>query len=284
MRLFDTSTDDLSTIHDALSERFAAADDPQTEAAAREIIARVRDSGDAALIEYTRQFDSPKMTAGRLEVTPAEISAARQAAPQEFLDALDIAATGIQEFHQREAGQLQSWMQLSEDGRFLGQVLRPARRVGLYVPGGHAAYPSSVLMAAVPASVAGVQEIIICTPPGPDGEIPQLVAAACHGWADRVFRVGGAQAIAAMAYGTETIPQVDIIVGPGNRYVNAAKRQVYGAVGIDMLAGPSEVCIIADSGANPAYLAADLLAQIEHGADNRGVILTGQRLRRREVL
>jgi len=156
----------------------------------------------------------------------------------------------------------------------MGQRRLPVRRVGVYVPGGKAVYPSTVLMACIPAMVAGVDEIILCTPPDKAGGVNTLVVAAAEPYVDRIFRVGGAQAIAAMAYGTQTVPQVDVIVGPGNSYVNAAKRLVYGDVGIDMLAGPSEVAIVADSGATVAYVAADLLAQTEHGPENRGILLS----------
>jgi histidinol dehydrogenase len=273
MRFFDTSRDDLAAIRAAITEKPSDAEDTATEESVARILARVRNDGDEAVIEFVRRFDAPALTVDRIEVGREELEEARRSIPSDLLDALEYAAANIQEFHRREAGRLQSWMDVSTDGRLLGQIARPVRRAGIYVPGGQAAYPSTVLMSAIPASVAGVEEVVVCTPPGRDGRIPPLVAAACRGWADRVFRVGGPAAIAAMAFGTKTIPKVDVLVGPGSRFVNAAKRQVYGAVAIDMLAGPSEVCIIADEGANTRFAAADLLAQIEHDADNRGVVL-----------
>jgi histidinol dehydrogenase len=274
MRVFDTLHDDPADIRAAITERISEEDNAETEAAVREVLERVQNEGDDAVIDYIRRYDAPLMTISQLEVGRAELEQSRRTVSIELIEALDQAARNIQEFHQREAGQLQSWMHLAQDGRFLGQMLRPVKRVGIYVPGGQAAYPSTVLMAAIPAAVAGVEEVILCTPPGRNGQIPPLVAAACQGWADRVFRIGGPAAIAAMAFGTGSVPRVDVIVGPGSRMVNAAKRQAYGLVGLDMLAGPSEICIIADGGANPRFVAADLLAQIEHDADNRGVVLT----------
>jgi len=290
MRQFDTSHDDSLEIRAAITERASEAEEAETESAVREILARVHSEGDAALIEYVRRFDAPALAIEQLEVGRAELESARRSVQIDTLEALDNAAQNIQDFHRRESGRMQSWIDVTDDGRLLGQIVRPVSKVGIYVPGGQASYPSTVLMAAIPAAVAGVEEVIICTPPGRNGQIPPLVAAACHGWADRVFRIGGPAAIGAMAYGTETVPQVDIIVGPGSRFVNTAKRQVFGSVGIDMLAGPSEVCIIADAGANPRYVAADLLAQIEHDTDNRGVVLTdsasmsGQILREAELM
>lgn len=275
MRLYDTSRDDLKTIHAALGETSGSVDHSEIDLTVGEILKRVRAEGDAAVLEYTRRFDWQAVTLESLEVSREELEQARRSVSAASLDALEQAALNIQEFHQREYGQMQSWMHFSQNGSgpMLGQIVRPVRSAGVYVPGGHAAYPSTVLMAAVPARVAGVDEVVICTPPDRHGHIPPLVAAAAYGWADRVFRIGGAQAIPAMAYGTKTIPQVDVVVGPGNRFVNAAKRLVYGTVGIDMLAGPSEVCVIADKGANPRFAAADMLAQTEHGPDNRGILL-----------
>ena len=193
---------------------------------------------------------------------------------------LDRSMTNIAEFHQAEMGHLQSWMHPSSHGpaKIVGQVLQPMHRAGFYIPGGKATYPSTVLMTIVPALTAGVREIVVCTPADQKGDISPLLRAAIHEVVDhyvvncQVFKIGGAQAIGAMAYGTETVPKCDVIVGPGNAYVNAAKKLVYGEVGIDMLAGPSEVAIVADEYANPALVAADLLAQTEHGHDNKGVL------------
>ncbi len=269
MRQFDTATDSPPTIHAALTARDAQ-QDAQVESAVRAIIDDVRARGDEAVRDYTRRFDWPD--AHGLEVPYADLVGANDHLGMQQTQILLDAAVNIKEFHEAERGHLQSWMHLSGGpGVMLGQALNPVGRVGVYVPGGKAAYPSTVLMATIPARVAGVGEIIVCTPPDAQGHLPPLVSAAAAYHANRVFRIGGAQAIAAMAYGTETVPQCDVIVGPGNAYVNAAKRLVYGQVGIDMLAGPSEIAVIADDGANPAFAAADLLAQTEHGPDNRGV-------------
>lgn len=280
MRTFDTEIDTLDTIHAALTARDHA-HDAEIETAVRAIVADVRARGDESVRDYTQRFDWPQAPMGTAEVDYGDLIAANDHMSLEQTQMLLDAAVNIKEFHEAERGHLQSWMHLPLStphgagrgaGRVLGQVLRPVQRVGVYVPGGKASYPSTVLMAAIPARVAGVEEIIVCTPPGASGQISPLVSSASAYHADRVFKIGGAQAIAALAYGTETVPKVDVIVGPGNAYVNAAKRLVYGDVGIDMLAGPSEVAIVADKDANPALVAADLLAQTEHGADNKGVL------------
>ncbi len=273
MRTFDTQIDTLDTIHAALTERDHA-HDAEVEADVRAILADVRARGDDAVRDYTRRFDWPQAPTGTAEMDYGDLIAANDHLNLEQTQVLLDGAVNIKEFHEAERGHLQSWMHLPAHGagRVLGQVLRPVQRVGVYVPGGKAAYPSTVLMAAIPARVAGVEEIIVCTPPGQDGRIPPLVSSAAAYHTDRVFKIGGAQAIAALAYGTESVPKVDVIVGPGNAYVNMAKRIVYGTVGIDMLAGPSEVAIVADKDANPAFVAADLLAQTEHGLDNKGVL------------
>ena len=273
MRTFDTEIDTPETIHAALTARDHS-HDAEVEADVRAIFAEVRARGDEAVQDYTRQFDWPQVPAGTAEVDYGDLIAANDRMSLEQTQMLLDAAVNIKEFHEAERGHLQSWMHLPAQGagRVLGQVLRPVQRVGVYVPGGKGSYPSTVLMAAIPARVAGVEEIIVCTPPGDDGQLSPLVSSAAAYHADRVFKIGGAQAIAALAYGTETVPKVDVIVGPGNAYVNAAKRIAYGVVGIDMLAGPSEVAIVADKDANPAFVAADLLAQTEHGPDNKGVL------------
>lgn len=271
MRSFDTAIDSLDTIHAALTARNTARE-AEIESVVREILTTVRTRGDAAVLDYTRRFDWPE--AGELEAPRSELVAVRDQVSDEQAAIISGAAENITEFHRAERGHLQSWMHFSRSGpaRMLGQTLNPVQRVGVYVPGGKAAYPSTVLMTTIPARVAGVAEIILCSPPDENGKLPPLVATAAAKHADRVFKVGGAQAIAAMAYGTETIPKCNIIVGPGNAYVNVAKRLIYGEAGIDMLAGPSEIAIVADDGANPAFIAADLLAQTEHGPDNRGVV------------
>ena len=236
---------------------------PEVEAAVSAILAEVRSRRDAALVEYTERFDGVRLEATRLRVAPAEVEAAAAGLAPELREALALAAARIEAFHRRQCRE--SWLLEDEDAGLLGQLVRPLDRVGLYVPGGSAAYPSSVLMNAIPARVAGVRELAICTPPGPGGSVPAAVLAAARlaGVAE-IYRVGGAQAVAALAFGTETIRPVDKIVGPGNLYVATAKRLVFGVVGIDMVAGPSEVLVIADATADPRWVAADLLAQAEH--------------------
>lgn len=245
-------------------------EDPRIEAVARDIIADVRARGDAALLELGRGFDSPALDA--LEVSAAEWDAACAEVDDASRRAVEAAAANIVAFHEKQ--KRASWMDARE-GMVTGQLVRPLERVGLYVPGGQAVYPSSVLMCALPARVAGVPEVVVCSPPGRDGRLHPLVlfAARVAGVA-RVFKCGGAGAIAAMAYGTQTVPAVDKIAGPGNAYVTAAKRLLWGVVDIDMLAGPSEVCVVADAGANPAFAAADMLTQAEHDADTAAYLVT----------
>lgn len=234
------------------------------------IIADVRQEGDAALRRYTRLLDGAELN--RLEVAPEEIAAATAEVPSDVLEALRFARDRIDAFHRRQLRS--SWMHFDEDGA-LGQIIRPLERVGIYTPGGRAPYPSSLLMSAVPARVAGVEEIIVCAPPERDGRIsPLILAAADIAGVDRVFKVGGAQAIAAMAYGTESVPRVDKILGPGNIFVVLAKRRVYGEVDIDQLPGPTETLLIADESADPALCAADLLAQAEHDPLASPILLT----------
>jgi histidinol dehydrogenase len=279
MRQFDTARDAPDTIHAALTARDTARD-AQVEATVRAILDDVKARGDAAVLDYTRRFDWPEATIEGLEVS----AEAREAIAEEvgktgesISDLLNMAALNVSDYHWDEKGRYTSWFNTSADGNMLGQMVQPVQRAGIYVPGGKAAYPSTVLMAVTPAVAAGVQEIIICTPPNQEGNVnPALLEAAEWVLPDngRVFKIGSAWAIAAMAYGTETVPKCDVIVGPGNAYVNTAKKLVYGEVGIDMLAGPSEVAIVADEGANPAFVAADLLAQTEHGHDNRGVVFS----------
>ncbi len=243
---------------------------------ARRIVEAVRRRGDRALIELTRRFDGVTLTPSRLRVSAAEIAAAQSAVPAAALRALRLAARRIAAFHRRQ--RTRSWSYRDAAGLRMGQQITPLQRVGLYVPGGHAAYPSSVLMNAIPARVAGVHEVIMVSPAGPRGFNPAVLAAAAIAGVDTVYRVGGAQAVAALAYGTKSIPAVDKIVGPGNAWVQAAKKFVYGTVDIDSIAGPSEVLVIADRSANAEYVAADLLAQAEHGSgDECAVLLTPSR-------
>lgn len=241
----------------------------EREASVRGIIAYVRKHGDKALIEYTEKFDHAKLT--ELEVDNERISRACCEVDAVLLDSLKMTANRVAAFHQAQMKAVQTKVKLPG----LSQVVRPLDRVGVYVPGGTASYPSTVLMTAIPARVAGVKEVILVTPPRPDGTVsPMVLAAALIAGVDRVFSVGGAQAIAALAYGTESIPQVDKICGPGNIFVTVAKKLVYGVVGIDGLAGPSEVLILADKGANPEFCASDILAQAEHDAMASAILVT----------
>ena len=235
--------------------------DAEVLSVAARIVDDVRARGDVALRELTRQFDGAEIE--ELRVRPEEIAAAVAAVPVEFRDAIATAASSIEDFHRRQMPS--SWFTTQEGGVFLGQKVTPLRRVGIYVPGGRARYPSSVLMNAIPAQVAGVEEIAMVVPPTADGSVdPFVLAAADQAGVSEVYRVGGAQAIAALAYGTKSIPRVEKITGPGNAYVTAAKKLVVGDVGIDMLAGPSEVLVLADETAEPAFVAIDLMAQAEH--------------------
>ncbi len=234
------------------------------------ILGEVRDEGDAAVLRYTAAFDSAAES--QLEVPRSTWTAALAGLDSSLQDALRLAADQIAAFHRKQVRT--SWLDYSDEGA-LGQVVRPLDRVGIYTPGGTAAYPSSLLMTAIPARVAGVQEIIVCTPPGADGHISPLVLAAAEiAGVDRVFRIGGAQAIAAMAYGTESVPHVDKIYGPGNIFVVFAKRRVFGIVDIDQLPGPTETLLIADESADPELVAADLLAQAEHDPMASAILIT----------
>jgi histidinol dehydrogenase len=231
----------------------------------RGIIARVREAGDAALVEYTCEFDCPAFSEEQLRIPAAEIEEATARSRPELLESLKLAADNIRFFHQHEMRG--GWNSMMRQNQMLGQRMIPVRRVGLYVPGGGASYPSSVLMTAIPAQVAGVKDMFICSPPDSEGKINSAVLAAAGILGiDEIYRVGGAQAVAAMAFGTAVIAPADVVCGPGNKFVTEAKRQVYGQVGIDGLAGPSEVLIIADASARPELIAIDLLAQVEHGS------------------
>ena len=244
---------------------------PDVEGVVAQIIANVIQNGDAALYEYAAKFD--KVQLDSLEVTQQEIDEAFQAVEPEFLDILREAAVNIRSFHEKQVRN--SFLLNNTDGIVVGQKVTPIEKVGLYVPGGTAAYPSTVLMDSVPAKIAGCREIVIVTPPGKDGKVnPVILAAAKIAGVDRIFKVGGAQAIAALAYGTETLPKVDKIVGPGNAYVAEAKKQVFGKVSIDMIAGPSEILVVADSTANSRFVAADLLSQAEHDKMASAVLVT----------
>lgn len=239
--------------------------------AVSEIINNVRKNGDKAVYDYTVKFDgkAPEKT----EITKDEIEELIKDCEPKFLEAITKAAANIKDFHARQVQQ--SWLTTKENGVIMGQRVRGLKRVGIYVPGGTAAYPSSVLMNAIPAKLAGVEEVIMVTPPCKDGKPnPNIMAAAKIAGVDRVFLMGGAQAVAALAYGTETVPKVDKIVGPGNIFVATAKKLLYGVVDIDMIAGPSEILIVADKTANPKFLAADLMSQAEHDRLASSILLT----------
>ena len=235
------------------------------------IIADVRARGDAALRDYALRFDGARLE--ELEVSAQEMDQALADADPYFLDTLRMAAANIEAFHRRQLRD--SFVMTEQDGVILGQKYTPVERAGVYVPGGTAAYPSTVLMDVIPARVAGVPEIVMTTPAGRDGRVdPAILAAAAVAGVTRIFKAGGAQAVAALAYGTESVPAVDKIVGPGNIYVATAKRKVYGKVGIDMIAGPSEILVLADGGCSPAWVAADLLSQAEHDRLASPVLVT----------
>jgi histidinol dehydrogenase len=267
----DTAAADFEERFAALlaAKRETAAD---VEAAVRSIIADVRGRGDAALVEYTKRFDGHDPTVDGLRVGDDEIAAAAERCPDDVMEALDLARRRIEAHHRRQRPSDDRYVDAL--GVELGSRWTAVQAVGLYVPGGTASYPSSVLMNAVPAKVAGVERLVM-TVPSPAGEVnPLVLAAARLAGVDEIYRVGGAQAIAALAFGTETISPVAKIVGPGNAYVAAAKRQVFGAVGIDMLAGPSEVLVVADRDNDPDWIAADLLAQAEHDAAAQAILIT----------
>ncbi|WP_088051126.1 histidinol dehydrogenase [Virgibacillus dakarensis] len=255
----------------ALENRSGVFQDATLDQNVLEIISQVRNQGDKALFRYTEQFDQVKLDS--LVVTEAEINEARQQVSNGFIQALKQAKENISRFHKAQVEQ--SWFINDENGNMLGQKITPLEKVGVYVPGGKAAYPSTVLMNVLPAKLAGVSSIAVVTPPQSDGTVnPYVLAAAYEAGVDHIYKVGGAQAIAALAYGTSTIEKVAKIVGPGNAYVARAKKWVFGDVAIDMIAGPSEICIIADETANPRYAAADLLSQAEHDERAKAVCIT----------
>lgn len=279
MKIFETDRDPAVEILSALTAE-AKGPDSELQDTVRQIIADVRERGDVALLELGRKFDSPELESVRAD--DSEFEAAYSEIKPELLTAIRTAKANIEEFHRK---QLQnSWMDMHEDFTY-GQIVRPIERVGFYAPAGLAPYPSTVLMTAVPGIVAGVGTLVMCCPARKDGKVsgPMLVAAKECGVTD-VFKIGGAQAAAAMAFGTDTVPKVAKIVGPGNQYVTEAKRQLFGYVGIDQLAGPSEILVLADETANPVYAAADILSQAEHGPDSRCVLVTTSRRIADEVL
>lgn len=272
MKIYETGRDSAAEIISALTTE-AQGPDPALQDTVSKIIADVRSRGDAALLEMGRKFDSPELQ--NIRVTEEEFAAAYDAVKPALLDAIRVAKSNIETFHRK---QLQnSWIDMTDDFTY-GQLVRPLDKVGFYAPGGLAPYPSTVLMTAVPGVVAGVGALVMCCPVQKDGAAsgPMLVAAKECGVTD-VFKIGGAQAAAAMAFGTDSVPKVDKIVGPGNQYVTEAKRQLFGYVGIDQIAGPSEILVLADDTANPAYVAADILSQAEHGPHSPCAMITTSR-------
>lgn len=245
----------------------------QYEASVKEILDKVKEEKDAAVFAYTAKFDGAELTADTIEVTDAEIEEAYAQVDDTLLTVIRKAKDNIESYHAKQ--RQNSWFDSKPDGTILGQKITPLHIVGVYVPGGKAVYPSSVLMNVMPAKVAGVDEIIMVTPPGKNGKVsPNTLVAAKEAGVDKIYKVGGAQAIAALAYGTESIPKVDKIVGPGNIYVALAKKAVYGHVSIDSIAGPSEILVVADETANPRYVAADLLSQAEHDELASAILVT----------
>lgn len=269
----------LSTLQADFAEQmdallaWEAVSDTRVNQTVDEILARVKADGDAAVVEYTNRFDRLQaQSMAELDMSQDQLQAALDNLPAEQRNALEIAAKRVRDYHERQKGE--SWQYTEANGTMLGQKVTPMDRVGLYVPGGKASYPSSVLMNAMPAKVAGVGEIIMVVPT-PDGEVNELVlAAAALAGVDRVFCIGGAQAVAALAYGTETVPKVDKIVGPGNIFVATAKRAVFGAVGIDMIAGPSEILVVCDGKTDPDWIAMDLFSQAEHDEDAQSILVS----------
>ena len=272
MKIFSTKEKGFIKALDAILKR-GESDTSEAEEAVKAIINGVRENGDKALLKYTERFDKVRFANMRDALcTRQEIERASKNIPKRDLDIIKLAAKRIRAFHKKQLPK--SWSFKEKDGTLLGQKVTPLERVGIYVPGGKAVYPSTVLMNAIPAKVAGVKEIIMATPPSKNGINSYVLAAAKIAGVDKIYKVGGAQAVAAMAYGTESIPKVDKIVGPGNIYVATAKRLVFGVVDIDMVAGPSEILIINDGTGAPSWIAADLLSQAEHDELASGILLT----------
>jgi histidinol dehydrogenase len=272
MKIFESGRDPQEAIDAVL----APPETPSTQSvedAVRSIIADVHARGDEALLELGRKFDSPEIAS--LAVSEEEFQAAYDSVSPKLVGAIRRAKTNIEEYHKKQLRT--SWIDV-QGGVTLGQIIRPIERVGLYAPGGKAVYPSSVLMTAIPAKVAGVPHFVMCSPAQANGGVdPLMLVAARESGIDAVFKIGGAQAVAAMAFGTPTVPKVDKVVGPGNPFVTEAKRQLYGIIGIDMMAGPSEIMIVADASADPVYVAADVLSQAEHADDSRTVLVLTDR-------
>lgn len=272
MRIVELTQDTKKDILNSLLKR-SPDNYGEFEAVVKEIVNNVHERKDAALFEYTEKFDRAKINASNIKVTDAEIEEAYKSVDQKLLGIIRKAISNIREYHEKQMQR--SWFDSKENGSMLGQKITPIENVGVYVPGGKAAYPSSVLMNIIPAKVAGVKNIIMTTPCDSEGKVyPMTLVAAKEAGVDSIFKAGGAQAIAAMAYGTESVPKVDKIVGPGNIFVALAKRTVFGHVSIDSVAGPSEILVLADETANPKYVAADLLSQAEHDEMASAILIT----------
>lgn len=274
MKIFDSQHQDIASELKRIINRGETATD-EVAVVVKEVVERVRKEGDPALLEYTEKFDRVALTLKDIKVTAQEIKDAYNHVDQKKVDALKLAAANIRSFHEKQ--KISSWVNQEADGVILGQLARPIRSAGVYVPGGKACYPSSVLMNVIPAKVAGVEQLIMCSPV-PGGNLnPYILVAADIAGVSEIYKIGGAQAVAAMAYGTATVPKVDKIVGPGNIYVATAKRYVFGQVDIDMIAGPSEILVIADDSADPSFVASDLLSQAEHDELASSILITTSR-------
>src|SRR5208283_2523312 len=274
MKIIDAQRNDITAELKRIINRSETAT-KDVAATVKEIIERVRREGDPAVLEYTEKFDKVKLGLKDIKVSFEEIKGAYFDVETKKVDALKLAAQNIRAFHEKQ--KLTSWITQDEDGVILGNLVRPIRSVGIYVPGGKACYPSSVLMNVIPAQVAGVKHLVMCCPAHAGKLSPFILVAADIAGVTEIYKIGGAQAIAAMAYGTASIPKVDKIVGPGNIYVATAKRLVFGQVDIDMIAGPSEILIIADDTANSTYVASDLLSQAEHDELASSLLITNSR-------
>ncbi len=274
MKIIDGQQKDIVTVLKRIINRGETATE-EVAVAVKEVVERVRKEGDPAVLEYTEKFDKARLALKDIRVSAEEIKDAYSKVEAKKVDALKLAARNIRAFHEKQ--KLSSWVSQEADGVILGQLARPIRSAGIYVPGGKACYPSSVLMNAIPAKVAGVEQLVMCSP-APGGNLnPYILVAADLAGVSEIYKIGGAQAVAAMAYGTATIPKVDKIVGPGNIYVATAKRYVFGQVDIDMIAGPSEILVIADDSANPEFVASDLLSQAEHDELASSILVTTSR-------
>ncbi|MDP4182270.1 MAG: histidinol dehydrogenase [Bacillota bacterium] len=281
IKIIDARIEDNKDLLDKLLKRNQL-DDGAVLKRVEEITSNVRKNGNSAVFEYTRMFDKVELTAKTVKVSQKELDEAYIQVEKDLIRVIRKAKANIEEFHQKQKEK--SWFSTENDGVILGQILRPLELVGVYVPGGTAPLPSSVLMNVIPAKVAGVERIIMATPPGKDGKInPAILVAANEAGADEIYKIGGAQAIAALAFGTESIPKVDKVTGPGNIYVNMAKRLVFGYCDIDMFAGPSEIMVVADSSANPKFIAADLLSQAEHDVLAASILVTDSEKLAKEV-